>query len=74
MFEADIALGIQCNICFDEFREDNVRRKPRIRSLSLLCSLRACLHVHVEALFGSISNSRCMRRICSALCFGAPPG
>ena len=40
MFEADIALGIQCNICFDEFREDNVRRKPRIRSLSL----RACLN------------------------------
>ena len=23
MFDADIALGIQCNICFDEFREDN---------------------------------------------------
>ena len=45
MFEAHIALGIQCNICFDEFREDNVRRTPRIRSLSLLCSLRACLNV-----------------------------
>ena len=60
MFEAKIPFGIQCNICFDEFREDNGETAAPVTCRCATVPLSMC-HLSPVAANGGVAARRLSR-------------